>query len=42
MRQFYLSKNNHGYYRVVFVDPETGWQSCEDCWAGDGDVVVGM
>lgn len=27
MRQFYLSKNNHGYYRVVFVDPETGWQS---------------
>lgn len=27
MRQFYLSKNNHGYYRVVFVDPATGWQS---------------
>ena len=27
MRQFYLSRNNHGYYRVVFVDPVTGAQS---------------
>ena len=32
MRQFYLSKNNHGYYSVVFVDPETGWQSVGRSW----------
>ena len=26
MRQFYLSKNRHGYYRVHFIDPVTGLQ----------------
>lgn len=26
MRQFYLSKNSCGYYRVHFVDPVTGVQ----------------
>ncbi|EID85038.1 Site-specific recombinase XerD [Treponema sp. JC4] len=24
MRQFYLSRNNSGYYKVIFVDPKTG------------------
>ena len=24
MRQFYLSKNNCGYYKVIFIDPVTG------------------
>lgn len=27
MRQFYLSKNGCGYFRVTFVDPVTGWRS---------------
>lgn len=26
MKQFYLSKNQHGYYRVYFIDPVTGAQ----------------
>ena len=24
MKQFYLAKNQHGYYRVDFIDPVTG------------------
>lgn len=24
MKQFYLAKNQHGYYRVYFIDPVTG------------------
>lgn len=26
MKQFYLAKNQHGYYRVDFIDPVTGLQ----------------
>lgn len=26
MRQFYLSKNSCGYYRIHFIDPITGKQ----------------